>query len=352
MEKNEPSRTALTTSLIRAHHTRTHHSPLISDPWGDLLNPQSFREMILQWVSQDRLQADRDDQPQEVLDEYLSRLASYASVIFRARYAEDALAAAVARGVEQYVQIGAGFDSYALRRPSNASHVVVFEVDHPATQDLKLQRFATLGLNVPERVEFVPADLASKSIDDALGRSRFQFDKPAIFSWLGVTIYLTRAANLASLKAIADCCVPGSAVVFTYTDELALIPGSQSAAYERMKRNAAAMGEPFLSGFQPNQLAATLAGVGFALSEDLNGLQLSERYACPAVPPLVPSALSRAALAYVGPRALMRGVRGMELPKERHLKSSKMRGICRCQRRNSGLATPQSNTSLTATHAH
>jgi len=206
-----------------------------------------------------------------VLDGYLSRAASYASVIFRSRFAEDALDAAIARGVRQYVQIGAGFDSYVLRRPPHARDVQVFEVDHPATQTLKLQRLSELYVT-PVRAEFIAADLARESIVDALRRSGFQFDKPAFFSWLGVTMYLTREANLTTLRAIAGCCKPESSVVFTYTDELGLLPGSQSAAYERMKRNVAALGEPFLSGFDPQQLSAILAGVGFVLKEDLSGL--------------------------------------------------------------------------------
>jgi len=299
MQENVPSRTALTTSLIRAHHTRTSTAPLINDPWGDVLVPQSFLDVLLQWASQDDVHSAFVNEPQAVLDRYLSALASYASVIFRSRYAEDALAAAISRGIRQYVQIGAGFDSYVLRRPRGAQDVEVYEVDHPATQDLKLQSLVKGGLSLPEHVEFIAADLTRESIGDALRRSKFRFDEPAFFSWLGVTIYLTHEANLASLRAIGQCCEQGSSLVFTYTDELGLMPGSQSAAYERMKRNAGTMGEPFLSGFAPQELAKLLSSVGFALDEDLSGVQLSERYACPPVAPLLPSAFSRVALAHV-----------------------------------------------------
>jgi methyltransferase (TIGR00027 family) len=301
MQETAPSRTALTTSLIRAHHARTSLAPLINDPWGDVLVPQSFVDVLLQWASQDDTHSVIAGERQAVLDGYLSRAASYASVIFRSRFAEDALDAAIAKGVRQYVQIGAGFDSYVLRRPPHARDVQVFEVDHPATQTLKLRRLSELAVSPPVRAEFIAADLARESIVDALRRSGFQFDKPAFFSWLGVTMYLTREANLTTLRAIAACCKPESSVVFTYTDELGLLSGSQSAAYERMKRNVAALGEPFLSGFDPQQLSAILAGVGFVLEEDLSGLDLSERYACSTAPPLLPSAFSRIALAVVNP---------------------------------------------------
>ena len=299
MQDNVPSRTALTTSLIRAHHARTSLAPLINDPWGDILVPQSFKDVLLKWASRDGLHTPSEARNEADLDRYLSNVASYASVIFRARYAEDALDAAIGRGVDQYVQIGAGFDSYFLRRPPHARHVKVYEVDHPATQELKLRRLADRDLRVPAGTQFIAADLALESIGAALRRSEFYFDKPAFFSWLGVTSYLTRDANLASLQSIVECCKRGSALVFTYTDELGLLPGAQSAAYERMMRNVATMGEPFMSGFDPHQLADLLASVGFVLEEDLSGVQLSVRYSCPSVPPLVPSAFSRIALARV-----------------------------------------------------
>jgi O-methyltransferase involved in polyketide biosynthesis len=46
----------------------------------------------------------------------------------------------VEKGTRQYVLIGAGFDSFALRRPAFSLDVEIFEIDHPATQTLKLER--------------------------------------------------------------------------------------------------------------------------------------------------------------------------------------------------------------------
>jgi methyltransferase (TIGR00027 family) len=52
----------------------------------------------------------------------------------RNRYAEDELAAAVGRGIGQYVILGAGLDSFAYRCPDRMRALEVYEVDHPATQ--------------------------------------------------------------------------------------------------------------------------------------------------------------------------------------------------------------------------
>jgi hypothetical protein len=56
--------------------------------------------------------------PDSFLDKFLLANASFPGVVIRSRYAEDALREATIRGVRQYVLIGAGFDSFALRRPA------------------------------------------------------------------------------------------------------------------------------------------------------------------------------------------------------------------------------------------
>ena len=50
------------------------------------------------------------------------------------RYAEEQLLRAIGQHKSQYVILGAGFDSFALRRPDLESRVRIFEVDHPQSQ--------------------------------------------------------------------------------------------------------------------------------------------------------------------------------------------------------------------------
>jgi methyltransferase (TIGR00027 family) len=256
MDKGTPSRTALATSLMRALHTRTDSHPLIVDLWGDRMVPTEVREAIP--------------------DDLLARSPGFAGVITRTRYTEDALRAAIADGVTQYVLIGAGFDSFALRVPEYARQIEIFEIDHPATQELKLRRIRECGLTAAPSVHFIAADLAGQSVADALARSSYQADRLSFFSWLGVTMYLTREANLATLKSVAGCAAPRSELVFTYTDEAAF--SSNSEGFRALQERVAALGEPFLSGFEPKLLAHELAGCGFELIEDLSGEQTNTRY--------------------------------------------------------------------------
>ncbi|MDQ1605505.1 MAG: hypothetical protein QOE01_3350 [Actinomycetota bacterium] len=191
--------------------------------------------------------------------------------------AEDALAKAVARGVRQYVIIGAGLDSFAVRRPEFARDVDVFEVDHPATQELKLERLREAGIDPATAAHYVAADLGVEALDAALARSPFHPGATAFFSWLGVTAYLTREANLQTLGAIASCGAPGSELVFTYIDQRDFdAPADEER--RRVRELFAAVGEPWVSGFDPASLAEDLRSVGLTLVEDLGRDEQRERY--------------------------------------------------------------------------
>src|SRR5690242_21062571 len=89
-----------------------------------------------------------------------------AHLVVRSRVAEDQLAAAMARGVRQYVVLGAGLDTFICRNPHR--DLRVFEVDFPATQLWKRERLREVGLAVPANAVFVPCEFTSQSIAGAL----------------------------------------------------------------------------------------------------------------------------------------------------------------------------------------
>lgn len=281
MDANKASMTALAASLIRALHTRSDPAPIIDDPWGDRFVPQYMLEALYQRaLAESGSSAPMQPTRGEVVDAYLRANAAYTAVVTRTRYAEDALHAAVDRGTTQYVLIGAGFDSYALRVPVSAQHLAIFEVDHPATQGLKMLRLRECGVDTPARLQFVAADLSSETLTNALSRTAFDHSAKSFFSWLGVSMYLTREANMNSLRSIAACGAPGSELVFTYLDQSYFDSGVKlsSDAAIRLRAMVASMGEPFVSGFHPHELEHDLAQVGLELLEDLADRELVSRY--------------------------------------------------------------------------
>jgi methyltransferase (TIGR00027 family) len=157
------------------------------------------------------------------------------------------------------------------------------------------------GARLPESLHFVPADLSREDLGVALRPSAYRFDEPAIMSWLGVTMYLPREANFATFRSIAQFAAPGSELVFTYAEKLAL--ESEAPTMQRAKAIAAAMGEPWICGFDSQTLGDELREVGLELIESLGRDELRAQYCANRTDGLSPGVAGRFALARVDQRA-------------------------------------------------
>jgi len=184
----------------------------------------------------------------------------------RSRIGEDWLQAAHTRGVRQTVILGAGFDTFSLRNPH--PDLKVFEVDHPATQNWKRERLAAAGLTLPATAAFTPVDFTKDDLSRSLAQNGFDTASPAFFLWLGVVPYLEEDAIFKTLAAIAR--IPGSEVAFDYSEPLENYPPQERLYAEAMSKRVAQVGEPWLSHFDPDALAARLRVMGFHEIQDLD----------------------------------------------------------------------------------
>jgi methyltransferase (TIGR00027 family) len=259
MQPGQPSRTALRAAAHRAAHQVYDGGRIFADP----LATQVLGET-----------------PAAVFGEALGSRANVSMrgfIAARSRFAEESLAAAVGRGVRQYVVLGAGLDTFAHRNPFADAGLRVFEVDHPATQDWKRRQLADAGLASPASLTFAPVDFETQTLADGLAGAGFDATAPAFFSWLGVIVYLTRAAALETLGYIARLS-GGAEVVFDYGEPVSAYPPAQRPAQARRGARMAAMGEPWLTRFAPDELAGLLRGLGFGEIEDLGPAAISARF--------------------------------------------------------------------------
>jgi methyltransferase (TIGR00027 family) len=201
-----------------------------------------------------------------------------ASIVARARFIEDLVVEEVSRGLGQYVILGAGLDSFAQRRPDIASHLMVFEIDQPGPQAWKRQRLIELGFGVPDRLRFVPVDFeAGESWQDALVSAGFDAGKPAIVVSTGVSMYLTRDANTATLREVAGF-AQGSTLAMTFLLPLETADDEVRAGLEMAERGARASGTPFVSFFTPPEMLALARDAGFAEARHVPAVDLTQRY--------------------------------------------------------------------------
>ena len=184
-------------------------------------------------------------------------------VCARTRFPEDLVERAAASGIGQYVILGAGLDSFAYRRHDLLDRLRVFEVDHPATQAWKRQRLAELGVAAPAGLVFAPVDFERQTMREGLEQAGFAFGDQAVFSWLGVTMYLTLDAIHATLAALAQCRA-GTRVVLTYNQPPDVLTSDDAQITAAMAGLAAKMGEPFISRFRFAEMARLLHQHGFS----------------------------------------------------------------------------------------
>ena len=262
------SRTATLAAGIRAHHRRWHEAPILDDAYAIRMVSPFWRQVaenrLLNWIVVQKLLG-----PFHPI---------HTENILRARYAEDRLHESLDAGVRQYVILGAGLDSYALRHPERADRVQIFEVDQPAMQALKQERVRRVHGGLPEHVTFVPIDFETDRLHDALASAGLDRRAPAFFSWLGTTYYLTRPAIRDTFDSIAAAAAPGSRLVLDFLLARHLIPMKGLPLADKLERLVKRLGEPMVSEFTPEELNGELARVGFAALDTVPPDEQARRY--------------------------------------------------------------------------
>lgn len=217
--------------------------------------------------------------PDFVLDEDRQRhpfsRAFRAFMAARSRFAEDSLARAVAGGVRQYVLLGAGLDTFAYRNPF--PELRVFEVDFPSTQLWKRHKLQAAGIGEPNEVTYVSLDFEHHTLAEGLAESGFDPYSAAFLGWLGVVPYLTLKAFRTTLDYVAGL-PEGSGIAFDYALIESELSPALRKAHQALAERVARAGEPFKLFFAPEQMENELKTAGFQKIEQLDSIDLNERY--------------------------------------------------------------------------
>ncbi|MFF7244641.1 class I SAM-dependent methyltransferase [Embleya sp. NPDC008237] len=256
-----PDSTAVRTALWRALHVRLDTPPYVledevglqlADPGDDWLRRGDMDPTLTEWFR--------------------------AAIVARARFIEDLVVEEAARGVDQYVILGAGLDTFAQRRPEIGSRLRVFEVDQAEPQAWKRRRLVELGFGVPDWLRLVPVDFeAGGSWWDRLTTAGFDADRPAVVVSTGVALYLTKEANAATLRRLASL-APGSTLAMTFQLPPELLDADKRAGFEVAVKGARESGTPFVSFFAPEEMLALAREAGFPDARHVSAADLNDRY--------------------------------------------------------------------------
>jgi methyltransferase (TIGR00027 family) len=260
-QATEPESTAVRVALWRALHVET-------DPPPHVLEDEIGLQMV---APGDGWRARPDMDPD-------GTRGFRASIVARARFIEDLVAERAARGVSQYVLLGAGLDTFAQRRPEIASRMRIFEVDQPGPQAWKRQRLTELGYGVPDWLRLVPVNFEQNgSWWQELAVAGFDPGQPAVVASTGVSMYLSKDATSATLRQLAGL-APGSTLAMTFLLPRDLLGEADRAGLQAADQGARASGTPFVSFYAPQEMLAMAREAGFADVRHVSGASLGERY--------------------------------------------------------------------------
>jgi len=210
-------------------------------------------------------------------------------LISRTRYIDDLIEKSTFANIEQYVILGAGYDSRAhrLKLPSKLK---IFEVDQSEVQELKRLR---LPDNMPNResITYVDIDINHQSLKEQLLNVGFDQNKSTIFTLEGVSQYISREAFDATLKEVADLNPNSNSKIFiSYVNKL-LKEDSKACfgkGYSRPEKavsfitnSAAKMGEPWISFYSAEEIESILSQNNFTLIENKTLADLNSKYFTP-----------------------------------------------------------------------
>jgi methyltransferase (TIGR00027 family) len=261
METGQPSRTLLGPAIRRAAHQLLDAPLILEDPVAVGLVPEARADSIRAGLAEHQTQ-------ESILLRSL--------FVLRSRFAEDRLAEAAARGVRQYLILGAGLDTFAWRQPNYARDMRIFLADHVSSLVWTQEKFWERGLPKPGNLTFVPLDIEDGRLGERLSEFGF-LAQPAFCSALGVTQYLELASVEVLLRFVASL-GRGSEIVFSYVPRAEDLDGADRDFAEASAARAGRFGEPWKTRFGADELRELLRAAGFHEVSHLTPEHARQRY--------------------------------------------------------------------------
>ncbi len=200
------------------------------------------------------------------------------SIRARVRYFDDFVKNSIDEGLEQFVILGAGYDTRAYRIGGLKGQVKVFEVDHPDTQSVKIEKLKKIFGILPGHVIYVPVDFETDNFGERLVAQGYDRALKTLFLMEGLIMYIPPEAVDETLSFIVKNSGKGSYILFDYYPE-SLVDGScELEAGKNIHNYLIQIGEPLKFGIKEEMVKTFLTERGFSKVQNVNAEEYKKMY--------------------------------------------------------------------------
>lgn len=223
--------------------------------------------------------ARKNPEKTKAMREHLERLfpGLASSIRARVRYFDDFVKASVDEGLEQLAILGAGYDTRAYRI-DGLNKIRVFEVDHPGTQNVKVDKIKKIFGRLPDYVTYVPVDFESDDMGQKLLENGYNRSQKTLFVLEGLVMYIPPEAVDETLSFIVKNSGKGSSIIFDYYPQSLVDGTSELETAKNIRDFVAQQGEPLLFGIKEGAVEAFLAERGFSQIRNVTSEDYKKAY--------------------------------------------------------------------------
>lgn len=264
--ESKTSRTAEFTCMVRCLSYLEKRPQYKSDDYVSLIIMNSLIKFFIKFPVIKRC----------MINNFVSGMYEY--VISRTKYIDETVKAALLDGTEQILILGAGFDSRGIRFRDTANRTKIFELDAPATQNAKIERYKEKGVNIPNNLIFIPIDFDKQSISDRLSECGFERGKKSLIVMEGLTMYLQPESIDNLFNILNDFTGEGSRIVFDFIYTSVLNHKNLYQGEKELVESTSKNGEKFCFGLEKENVAEFLAQYGFEILDISDSSALEDRF--------------------------------------------------------------------------
>ena len=267
--RRDPKKMATQIAAVRASET---HLPederVFSDPYAEYFLTDEMRAGLGDL-----------DQVRAAISKYEQMMPGVnGAIVARVRFIDEYLLECIAAGFKQLFVIGAGFDTRAYRFAEVKDNLRVFEVDHPATQQVKVEKIKVIFGKAPDHVVYVPVVFGADRLDHKLFENGYNPGLKTLFIVEGLLMYVPPPAVDGLLSFVVNASGPGSAFVADYFSTSVVEGTSPLKEAQVLRQFVQNEGAPLQFGIQEGKIEEFFMARGFQTVSNVTSASCKEKY--------------------------------------------------------------------------